>query len=155
MLETLKSEQTEKVRCIWLQILLRSFTTIRAISFLFPPMWLFFSSGPGAAGCHPRSVHGGRRRCQRGHQPHSEITQEGGAIISWALLALEPRVTHNTPLVNFVAQCLMNIFWHCWNTLAAHVIRAMLGCAKHRVDKILPTVGNPARKCSVIQIKVI
>lgn len=48
-----------------------------------------FCSGPGAVGCHSGSVHGGRGCCPRSHQPHSETTQKGGAIISGTALAVE------------------------------------------------------------------
>lgn len=82
------------------------------------PLLPCFPSGPGAVGHLPRPVHGGRRRRPRGHQPHSETTQEGGTIISGALQALETGVTHHTPLVNLSSQCLMNRIWHTANSLA-------------------------------------
>ncbi len=88
------------------------------------PAVLWVCSGPGAAGCLPGPVHVGWRCCPRGHQPHSETTQEGGTIISFTLLALETRLTHNTLLMNFTIQCLMNRIRHIWNGLPAHVIRA-------------------------------
>lgn len=76
------------------------------------PLLPCFPSGPGASGRLPRPVHGGWRRGPRGHQPHSETTQEGGTIISGAQQALETGVTHHTPLANLTSQCLMNRIWH-------------------------------------------
>lgn len=66
------------------------------------------ASGLGAVGRLPRPVHGGWRRRQRGHQPHSETTQEGGSIISGELLTLETTVTYDTLLLNLAIQCIMN-----------------------------------------------
>lgn len=99
-----------------------------AKSLIFPSSLLLmicYHLGPGAVGCHPRSVYGRWRRCQRGHQPHSETTQEGGAFISGPLLAVETRGTHNTPLLNFTIQCLISRTWRSCNSKTKHATKAV------------------------------
>lgn len=92
--------------------------------------------GPCPVGCLPGPVHDGWRRRPRGHQPHSETTQEGGTIISGALLAVQTGVAHNTLLVNSAIKCLMNRIQHFRYNLPKRVIRAMTCWAKRATEAV-------------------